>query len=73
VSTPSAYELWEQAGGDGDEYRRLMIEHGLLIPLKPGEKAEPLPCGWPRRRFGHAELAGEAGSEATPNDLREAR
>ena len=52
MSDVSAYGLWKQAGGetpafDRDEYVRLMIEHGLLIPLKPGEKAEPLPCGWP--------------------------
>lgn len=47
---PSAYDLWVQAKGDGAEYRRLMLEHGLLIPLKPGEVAEPLPCGWPRRK-----------------------
>lgn len=55
MSQPSAHELWKQAGGgtdrfDRDEYRRLMVEHGLLIPLAPGEKAEPLPCGWPHRR-----------------------
>lgn len=52
MSKPSAYALWKQAGGetdrfDRDEYRRLMVEHGLLIPLEPNEKAEPLPCGWP--------------------------
>lgn len=52
---PSAHGLWKQAGGgtpdyDQAEYRRLAIEHGLIVPLKPGEKAEPLPCGWPTRR-----------------------
>ncbi len=49
MTKPSAYDLWRQANGDSAEYRRLMVEHGLLIPLKPGEKAEPLPCGWPTR------------------------
>lgn len=49
---PSPYELWKQAGGETDafdraKYRRLLIEHGHIIPLAPGEKAEPLPCGWP--------------------------
>jgi hypothetical protein len=29
---PSPYELWEQVGGDRDEYRRLMIKHGHLVP-----------------------------------------
>lgn len=52
---PSPEELWRQAGGgteqfSGERYRELMIEHGLLVPLQPGEKAEPLPCGWPHRR-----------------------
>ena len=52
---PSPRELWLQSGGDtpqfsGERYRQLMIEHGLLIPLKPDEKAEPLPCGWPHGR-----------------------
>lgn len=51
----SAHDLWLQAGGDTEafspeRYRALMFEHGLLIPLKPGEKAEPLPCGWPAKR-----------------------
>lgn len=54
-ATPSPRELWLQAGGDTpqfsrERYQELMIEHGLLIPLQPGEKAEPLPCGWPHRR-----------------------
>jgi len=47
---PSAYDLWVQAGGDRDLYRELLLERGLLIPLKPGETAEPLPCGWPWRK-----------------------
>jgi hypothetical protein len=42
--------LWEQSGHDGEKYRALMLQHGLLIPLKPGEKPDPLPCGWPARR-----------------------
>jgi hypothetical protein len=48
--TPSPMELWAEAKGDRSRYRQLLIDHGLLIPLKPGEKAEPLPCGWPHRR-----------------------
>jgi YspA, cpYpsA-related SLOG family len=40
---PSPFELWQQAGGNPEEYRRLMREHGHLVPGKP----EPLPCGWP--------------------------
>jgi hypothetical protein len=52
----SPYDLWRQAGGETDafdkaEYRRLLIEHGILVPLAPGEKAEPLPCGWPHNRY----------------------
>lgn len=55
MSGPSAYDLWKQAGGGTPEfsrerYRELMLEHGLLIPLKPGEKPEPLPCGWPNNK-----------------------
>lgn len=44
---PSPGELWAQAGGDGTRYRALLREHGHLVPLKSGETAEPLPCGWP--------------------------
>jgi hypothetical protein len=43
---PSPFELWQQAGGDAEEYRRLMREHGHLVPGMP----QPLPCGWPDRR-----------------------
>ncbi len=48
-------ELWKQAGGgtphySQERYLELMREHGYLIPLKPGEKREPLPCGWPDNR-----------------------
>jgi hypothetical protein len=39
-------ELWREAGGDREEYKRLMIEHGWLVPRKPGEESKPLPCGW---------------------------
>ena len=46
----SPFELWRQAGGDRERYRELLLEHGHLIPLKPGEKPEPLPCGWPHDR-----------------------
>jgi hypothetical protein len=47
---PTLHELYKQASGDRDEYRRLMVEHGYLIPLNPGEVAEPLPCGWPGKQ-----------------------
>lgn len=57
MTSPSPYELWEQSGHDGEKYRALMREHGLLIPLAPGEKAEPLPCGWPARRVADSLLA----------------
>jgi hypothetical protein len=43
---PAPFELWQQAGGDAEEYRRLLREHGHLVPGKP----EPLPCGWPAAR-----------------------
>lgn len=47
MTRPSPVDLWRQAGGgtpeySADEYRRLMVEHGLLVP----GPAEPLPCGW---------------------------
>lgn len=59
---PTAYDLWIQAGGGTAEftperYRELMIQHGLLVPLKPGEKAEPVPCGWPAGRTGNQDPA----------------
>lgn len=50
---PSPFELWQQAGGDGEEYRRLLREHGHLIPREPGDDSPLLPCGW------------ESGSKAT--------
>lgn len=50
MTRPSAFELWQQAKGDGDEYRRLLLEHGLIRPLEPGEEPTPLPCGWPWNR-----------------------
>lgn len=46
----SPHELWEQSGHDGGRYRALMREHGLIRDLAPGEKPEPLPCGWPAKR-----------------------
>jgi hypothetical protein len=50
-ANPSPSVLWEQAAGDGQEYRRLMREHGHLIgPGDPGyDPGAPrsLPCGWP--------------------------
>lgn len=56
TDTPSPYELWKLAGGETDaydkaEYRRLLTEHGHLVSLAPGEKAQPLPCGWPANRY----------------------
>ena len=48
MSTPGAspYELWQQAGGDRDEYRRLLREHGHLIDREPGDDSQVFPCGW---------------------------
>jgi hypothetical protein len=48
---PPMFELWQQAGGDGERYRELLHEWGYV--LRPGDKdyedASPaLPCGWPR-------------------------
>jgi hypothetical protein len=45
---PPPFELWRQAGGgtpdySRQEYRRLMVQHGHLIPGTP----VPLACGWP--------------------------
>jgi hypothetical protein len=53
---PSPYELWKQAGGEDDSfdrqrYRQLLIEHGHLGALAPGELMKPLPCGWPTNRY----------------------
>jgi len=65
---PSPYELWMQAGGNRGKYRALLLEHGLLIPLKPGEKREPLPCGWPDRRVTEAdEDEGKVNDEFIPD------
>ena len=50
---PQPHQLWEQAGGDPEEYRRLMREHGHLIgPGDEGYEDAPraLPCGWPGRQ-----------------------
>lgn len=47
---PSPYELWRQANGNGDGYRRLLREHGHLIDRQPGDDGN-LPCGWPGRRL----------------------
>jgi hypothetical protein len=52
---PSPFDLWQQAGGDGEHYRDLLREHGLV--LRPGdegydEAARNLPCGWPGNREG---------------------
>lgn len=67
-TTPGAYELWKQAGGgtehyDRERYLALMLEHGHLIPLAPGEKREPLPCGWPDHRAVNVEPAAVEAAE----------
>lgn len=59
MTGPSVVDLWHQAGGDREEYRRLMIEHGYLIE----GPAEPLPCGWP----GPVTNVEEYGSEGLIN------
>jgi len=46
---PSPGQLWHEAGGDGDRYRDLMHQHGML--LKPGDEgydqaSRTLSCGW---------------------------
>lgn len=50
-------ELWRQSINECDtreaqreRYRELMIEHGHLIPRKPGDPPHALPCGWPGDR-----------------------
>lgn len=50
MSETTPYELWVQSGQDGDRYRALLREYGLL--LMPGdegyeESSRNLPCGWP--------------------------
>jgi predicted transcriptional regulator len=39
-------------------YRQLLLDHGHLVPLKPGEERQPLPCGWKGQR-----ASGDAASE----------
>jgi hypothetical protein len=46
MGKPSPFELWQQANGDADEYRRLLREHGHLIDREPGDDSPLLPCGW---------------------------
>jgi hypothetical protein len=47
---PTPYELWVQSGEDGEEYRRLLRQHGHI--LSPGDQGydpnapRTLPCGW---------------------------
>jgi hypothetical protein len=46
---PPMAALWDQAGGDPDEYRRLLREHGYTAG--PGDEgydpgSRTLPCGW---------------------------
>lgn len=50
TDTPSPGQLWNQAGGDGDRYRDLLHQHGLI--LSPGDEGyeqagRTLPCGYP--------------------------
>jgi hypothetical protein len=63
---PSLYELWRQANGDRERYRELLLEHGHLIPLKLGEKPEPLPCGWPHRSSPNPSAATPPPDGTTP-------
>jgi len=37
---PSLFELWQQANGDPEEYHRLMVEHGHLVP-RPACTCQP--------------------------------
>lgn len=45
TTRPTPGALWERANGDRDEYRRLLLEHGHLIPRQEGDDGS-LPCGW---------------------------
>jgi hypothetical protein len=56
VGKQSPAELWQQASGNPEEYRRLMRDHGHLVPGVP----ESLPCGWPRKPGGVTETAVDA-------------
>lgn len=68
---PSPFELWQQAGGDAEEYRRLLREHGHLVPGKP----EPLPCGrapvTAAARSGPAEIRITAPPGTDPETVRD--
>jgi hypothetical protein len=53
---PDPATLWRQAGGDGDKYRTLMLEHGYIRrrtaddpPFDPD--APLLPCGITLRKL----------------------
>lgn len=51
------FELWQQAGGDGDRYRQLLHEYGYTLgPGDEGYEEAPrdLPCGWPGKAHGSA-------------------
>lgn len=63
---PSPAELWQQAGGDRDEYRRLLRERGHLVDGPP----EPLPCGW--TPGGKAEEPHHAAARQPTREEREA-
>lgn len=47
TTKPSPGQLWDQARGDREHYRALLLEHGYTVLRQPGETAEPLPCGQP--------------------------
>jgi len=55
---PSAFSLWElsckEHGQGTDEqkqrYAELLRKHGLIVPRKPGDPPNTLPCGWGGRR-----------------------
>lgn len=70
ATRPSPVELWHQAGGDGAEYRRLLVEHGHLVPREPGDTSPMFACGYepPEHRACRqptdAERAALAGIEA---------
>lgn len=56
---PSAFALWKQScdehGQGTDEQRRrygeLLREHGHIVPRKPDDPPNTLPCGWPGPRL----------------------
>lgn len=50
TTEPSPLDLWRQANGDGDRYRELLREHGMLLSAGDEgyeEARRNLACGWP--------------------------